>query len=325
MSNIKRLRKKLNLSEESISERLGITLEKYNELEEDGFAFSDDVNQVLKLMLLFECKFEDIIDLKHAEEFIEEKVPNNKIDYQSDLTNLTDKDGYITLYKYKTFNNYIMNEILEGKVFMGYLKDLNDPFEGITRFSLKDEKYGGYSEIKSLAVASFSRIDSNPMMWALYSDNYKGLCYEIKINVNELRKKEYLLDEVNYEESKDMISIESLEYLRNNKTNKYYKNLLFTKSIDWKSEREFRVIYQPDYIVYEDSFPHLIEYDGKVGKFKNKDCFLKDIKITKIMIGYYMSKSNITKVKSWAKMKKIPIVQAYPNKHKDKIDFNEIL
>lgn len=318
MNNVAKLRKQNRLHQRDIAQYLGIKLSEYSSLEK-SLDFKD-INHVVKLMTLFKCSFMDIVPIEGLwEPFNRKKLDTKPIVYNPDISELIDSDGNITVYKYKPFSEYIMTDILNNQIIMSYAKDLNDPFEGLCGYTINGIDCIGYSKYDSLAIASFSLVSDNPMMWALYSQKYKGLCYKLKINVKSVRDKGLLVGQVKYEEVKPMIKVETLDGWWNTRNTEYYHNLLFTKRKEWISEKEVRIIYEPDYMVTADSIEHLIETDGRIGRVNNQLHFFNDFELCEIIIGYLMNKSDRIKVISWAKQKGIKVSVAYPNNYQSKI------
>lgn len=322
MSKIQTMRKRLSLHKIDVAKYLGITLKEYSSLE-SNYDFQN-INNVIALMSLFNCSFEDIVPIKGMWEPLEhKKYEIERLNYKQDISDLVDSEGNIILYKYKPFSKYVMTDILKNEIIMSYVKDLNDPFEGLCGFTINGLDCTAYSKYDSLAIASFSRVSDNPMMWALYSDRYKGLCYKIKVNADTLIRKGYLFGSVKYETDKPMIKINDIDEIRNIKSEEYYRNLLFTKRIEWESEKEVRIIYEPDHIVTSDSIEYLIETDGRIGRVNNKLHFLRDFEMCEIIIGYLMNKSDRVKIIAWARKKNIEVSVAYPNNYYGVIKFNK--
>jgi DNA-binding XRE family transcriptional regulator len=321
MNKIQKMRIGLNLHKKDVAKYLGITLKEYSSLENE-YEFKD-IDIVIALMTLFNCSFEDIVPTKGMwNAFETKKYEIERIKYRQDFSELVDSEGNIILYKYKPFSKHVMTDIYKNEIIMSYVKDLNDPFEGLCGFTINGVDCNAYSKYDSLAIASFSLVSNNPMMWALYSDRYKGLCYKVKVNADTLKNKGYLFGSVKYEIDKPLIKINDINDIRNIESEEYYQNLLFTKRKEWESEKEVRIIYEPDHMVTSDSIVHLIETDGRIGRVNNRLHFLKDFEMCEIIIGYLMNKSDRIKIISWARQKNIKVSVAYPNNYYGDIKFN---
>lgn len=317
MHKIKDRRKRLNLPKEAVAEYLSITVDEYSNFEVNPTDMS--VDQIVGLMYLFDSNFEDLIILEAVSPYGElKRFDVDKLIYKQNLNHLKDEDGYITLYKYKEFNQYIMSEIFNNEIFMSYAKDLNDPLEATCVFTYDGETPIGYLNYNSVAIGSFSLVNDNPMMWALYSNNFEGLCYKIKVKVDEVLANNYLIGEVRYDAVKPMIKAKFGEKWPTD-TPEVIDNLFFIKKIEWVTEKEVRIIYQPNYAIRYDSYEHLILTGGRVGKYENPLKFFKNFVFEEIIIGYQMNHMNKVKVISWAKQNNIKISYAYPDKYLRKI------
>jgi hypothetical protein len=65
------------------------------------------------------------------------------------------------------------------------IHELNDPFE-LCPYDLSDSRlraafWKTRDDLKHRGLLCFSKYWSNPVMWALYSDNHKGLCLGFEI------------------------------------------------------------------------------------------------------------------------------------------------
>jgi hypothetical protein len=141
----------------------------------------------------------------------------------------------IRLYKFYPADAGLRN-LLQGRLKVSLLKELNDPFES-NPFRLataedrqiwektKDQLWSGKG------IVSFSAKATNPLMWANYAENHRGLClgFDVqgasKINYVSARKKmPALLDIV---QNSDTITIEKA---------------IMTKYSHWRYEEEWRLI-----------------------------------------------------------------------------------
>ncbi len=146
---------------------------------------------------------------------------------------------------------------------------LNDPFEllGIEtsnlliRNALKETKRRISS---NFGILCFSKIWSNPVQWAHYANNHKGLCLEIELSDNcDAQEVDYVPERLD----SSLIS-----------SPKFSEKLLLTKFEHWGYEEEYRIIRQLDNFVKDDELYF--------------QPFNDDIKITKVIIG---CQSNITR------------------------------
>lgn len=101
-----------------------------------------------------------------------------------------------------------------------------------------------------------------PRMWAQYADNHKGLClgFNKKSLINKIRKQfessgMIVADSVSYSdhisEHYSAITLDLEKFQLCGKSfikqhyERYMKTIFFEKSIDWKDESEYRVLYLP--------------------------------------------------------------------------------
>ncbi len=152
-------------------------------------------------------------------------------------------------------------------------------------------------------IFSLSESNDSWTMWSHYSNDYKGICIEYDFNeiINEpacnllcpvIYQKE-ILDLTDYVTSKE----------------KYPNNLLsmycaMIKGIDWKSEKEWRVIY--------------------LGDTKSEDhIFMKGPKAKAIYLGNRITEENQNKVLEVAKRKGIKVFKMLPVHSSFEIQFEE--
>ena len=81
------------------------------------------------------------------------------------------------LYKYRPFNIWALDIIVNNELYLAYPKELNDPMDCAI---LIDEK----REELPTAICSLSKKNNDYLMWSYYADGHKGLC--LKLNCNNL-------------------------------------------------------------------------------------------------------------------------------------------
>lgn len=166
-----------------------------------------------------------------------------------------------TLYKYT--NNFGADFFKNPKVKLSNPSYLNDPFEsesGDNLISVITEKTQGVGKddvdirkmtnelMKTYGIFSLSETPRNPLMWAHYANEHRGICIGYKKDLlNKINKPEddiYLMAE--YEPRK--INYDNYRYDRERKiTGKdefvnAIKSQLLTKSDEWIYEKEHRCI-----------------------------------------------------------------------------------
>ncbi|POY38593.1 hypothetical protein C3K47_04140 [Solitalea longa] len=95
---------------------------------------------------------------------------------------------------------------------------------------------------KLITLCSFTEINTNNLMWSHYTNNHRGICVEYSDALFDKLKniKEFLVFG-NVEYSELPPEVDSLE----DRSSKI-KKMLFNKQVEWKYEREHRVILQSD-------------------------------------------------------------------------------
>ncbi|WP_277638473.1 DUF2971 domain-containing protein [Bacteroides graminisolvens] len=88
---------------------------------------------------------------------------------------------------------------------------------------------------KKFGICCFSWDNKNPVMWAHYADNHKGICVGLK-NLYPVQEKLYGIYPVDYLSKMEQYQFTSFE------DEKYWRQWLLTKSISWEYEQEVRLI-----------------------------------------------------------------------------------
>jgi len=273
------------------------------------------------------------------------KIPGLTINWDkeeysySHCFNLVRKDMYIPsitrngielknpdyLYKFYSKSNYNIHSLLKGYLYFSSPRNFNDPFDCLV--NREEYIYKRGAEIikhrEQIGVCCFSLINSNPLMWGHYTDNYTGFCIKfknesllksidipIRFHVSYLKK--YQPSDKSLK--KCLSIIDQTELMNEHKKYiKTYITLLFEycwKYYDWQYEQEFRAIsWSTD------------NFDRKYS-FNNED-------IEEIYIGYKMKDADIAYydllieiLNNYYRKTKIYIVK--PNPFDVKLDFNEL-
>ena len=315
---IKKMRIKNGLSQKDVADYLGISLNQYRKNENEPHHFLSI--HMLRLSPLFNCSISELYKYEENK-FIYNNNPEYanfpSLEYEENFDDLIDENGNITIYKYRSFDQYIPDNILENRFFMPYVKDVNDPFEGISYFSKNKINSVMYAKFDTLAVGSFSLINNNPVMWTHYSEEYTGVCFEISVNIKELREKGYIIGRVKYPDKINFSSINSTDEVTLKRIYQDHSivNSIFRKNRYWSFEEEIRIIKQIKHSILMDNTTALYHSNGNVGKAINPINYLEPFKITKIIIGKNISKINLTKLMSWTKRKRIPLYCTYIDLH----------
>lgn len=135
-------------------------------------------------------------------------------------------------------------------------------------------------------LLSVSKTSQNTVMWAHYADKHKGAVIGIDFdNVfpDTNGPRGILMDSVSYSEHRPKMNILSelvLEELR---------KTLFTKSVDWRYEEEFRTIFLVDSLekLRQQGLAHLKDFKDKKTWFLR----LNPVSIREVIFGLYTDKS----------------------------------
>ena len=148
-------------------------------------------------------------------------------------------DELIMRVYYFTNEEFGLSNIINERLKVSLLDDLNDPFEflGIDisdKYFRKAFKAGRDQAAKTAGVICFCRDWNNPLMWGHYGDKHKGMCLGFDIDDIHIKEVEYFPGRV------------SPEIDMNKKfgglTTEIVEKLMCIKFEGWKYENEVRVI-----------------------------------------------------------------------------------
>jgi len=192
-----------------------------------------------------------------------------------------------------------------------YKQKLNEQFEkGEIQERLEEsqrELQKDWNQKKG-CLLSVSETSQNTVMWAHYTDKHKGIVIGIdfdKIFPNTNIVPGILMDPVNYSEKRPRINI-LLESVPDEG-----QKLFFTKSIDWRYEKEFRTIFLVDDLerLRQQGLTHLKDFKGKNTWFLR----LAPESIREIIFGLYTEeglKSAIRKLIERSELQHVKLYQA---------------
>jgi hypothetical protein len=108
-------------------------------------------------------------------------------------------------------------------------------------------------KLKKTAVTCFSLSKDIPLMWSHYGEKHTGICFEFSLDFETSPFKAIAFNKINFNYI-DYDEKDPVNYLKN-KTEGIF-SLLFTKSIFWKYEEEYRMTSMVDegYYEFEPSF-----------------------------------------------------------------------
>ncbi len=147
------------------------------------------------------------------------------------------------LYKYKSLDNlmWILDIILNKRLYAAKYTELNDPMEGIFKHRglhrniLADLK----SEKDELRICSFSKSCNDSLMWAHYADGERGIAIGIKEESLILKNGNYNIRNISYSGIPDV------------EENTTAREILSCKKVEWSYEQEVRVFTKAKYIEVE--------------------------------------------------------------------------
>ena len=138
------------------------------------------------------------------------------------------------LYKFKSFHNieHITEILCDQNFYAGSFYEMNDPMEGIfTRSETIDLDYLDQIREGKLKkrFCSFSATFNETLLWAHYSDSFRGICFEVDIDENDpnLCKVKYSPFDYYLADSRGDVDVVSREILE-------------SKFECWEYENEFR-------------------------------------------------------------------------------------
>lgn len=129
-----------------------------------------------------------------------------------------------------------LQNIRKGRIKLARLNELNDPFE----LTVASSESGDHAKVKAIknhlhqdvGLLCFSRRFDDPVQWAHYADNHRGICLGFDVSAE--------LMSVRYQEAP--ISIDENALSRQNKNRiQLIKEVLSTKYLHWQYEHEERL------------------------------------------------------------------------------------
>jgi hypothetical protein len=139
------------------------------------------------------------------------------------------------VYKYLNAE-YGLQAIRNRRIKIARLMELNDPFEFLG-CNLQDRNFRRslLSTKQELSTNNglicFSRTWRNPVMWAHYADNHKGICLGFEVNDEFLREVDYVPERPSPPKNLDEA---------------FMMSLLYSKFSHWRYEQEMRVYVKLD-------------------------------------------------------------------------------
>lgn len=177
---------------------------------------------------------------------------NDPLDCGIQLLNQIDENSLIKIierdiiYSEKSIkNNNQIKSVDKFKNFLNKLKsenidfsEINEEFNTIAKIAI--DKYS--EEIQKIGILSLSEINNNILMWSHYAQQHNGICIEFERCEDNILSNNKNTLPVRYSIKKPLISL-SDEILGDiNLKKEIRRSLIYTKSVDWNYEREWRVV-----------------------------------------------------------------------------------
>jgi len=143
------------------------------------------------------------------------------------------------LYKYKSLENlwYVLDMVVNQRLYCAHWKELNDPLEGRYELSLGSKSQKTEVTMASrienardaYRIASLTADPTNFLMWSHYANGHKGIVIEVDVDERE-------------ELYKVIYSPFSSVFTDKLQTKEDMRHLFNGKSEEWKYEEEYRII-----------------------------------------------------------------------------------
>jgi hypothetical protein len=138
-----------------------------------------------------------------------------------------------TLYKYRTIDNFkfFVEILMNSKLYAGKYKSMNDPMEGIYKYSPEfitpQQRNSLFEEKNARTFCCFSKDKDNQLLWSHYSNGHRGVVIGVKV------------DETKYD-VRNIDYLDDFEYIDIYDTNTSI-DILSKKLKYWEYENEVRV------------------------------------------------------------------------------------
>lgn len=97
-----------------------------------------------------------------------------------------------SLFRYRPLGDKAPRELtalVEGYIFCSSFAHMNDPMEGLYRWSARFQNRPSETRVArikaafdEMGIASFSEVYDHEPMWAHYADQFKGMCVQYSLN-----------------------------------------------------------------------------------------------------------------------------------------------
>jgi hypothetical protein len=213
------------------------------------------------------------------------------------------------------------------RIELPYISQVNYPLECLPIFyspDAKDSKQNCEKEEKQrknheewkqqTLLLSISATAQNTVMWSHYSEKHKGAV--IGIDVNKIIPGGISALQVKYSKKRPRINI--LTDIKD--PFKAFHKIVLTKSIEWKYEREFRAIFDDEYLKnpQEQDSACLKVFNGKKTWFLRLD----GESIREVIFGLYTEESLKSSIRKLIERAKLQHVKLYQAEESETYNFN---
>jgi len=186
-----------------------------------------------------------------------------------------------SLFKYKPLTQFTLDIIANQRIYYPLPESFNDPFDtqcsfkknsavvpstnqkkiavafpdedpnelvAFTRKDLSTSINDFKSKLKNFGILSLSENARDILMWSHYADDHKGVCIELERNENNELGSAEATRKVAY--TKNYPSLNSKTLLNEKSLEASLKRILYTKSVHWSYEKEWRTFKQKGDEVY---------------------------------------------------------------------------
>ncbi|WP_370243710.1 DUF2971 domain-containing protein [Marisediminitalea sp.] len=157
------------------------------------------------------------------------------------------RGGRVRLFRFRSFTDLFIHELVTNQFWFSSKKHLNDPCEGIFHHGDNHPAPREYPHLKKFTVCCLTQTNNNLMMWAHYADNHKGVCLELDVMVSSGTHNGYHgPQKIHYSEHppavEQVIDRVDKKGHRSGQLIKYIQSDPdSTKSTLWEHEKEFRL------------------------------------------------------------------------------------
>jgi len=177
-------------------------------------------------------------------------------------------DETFTLWKFKPINKYLIESLVNRSLYFAKPDTLNDPFDckidlkkvltkaessatgdkkNFLKSLLNDPQFfeNWKTTFDNVGVCSFSRVNSDRLLWSHYADEYRGVCLEYKFQESYFLSTEFDLTAAgNVEYLTEPLTdwLKSAPMERHSFVEGLIHKYLKTKSTAWEYEKEARII-----------------------------------------------------------------------------------